>query len=119
MTYEIVRVIDREDAPHNVKIESHLVKLDTPTVCRGSRTTDLYEVDHVIVEALQIVDDGVVYQETHVVASDESANIHEAILYQATRALTVPEAMFSIGEHNYDPAIETAEGYEQKEWEND
>lgn len=100
MSYEIVREIGSE-ITGNIQRESHLVKLTTPALCRASKTTDLYEVDYVIVEALQIFEDGLAYQETHVVASDEHGNIHDAVLYQATRALTVPEAMFSIGEHNY------------------
>lgn len=100
MTYEIVKNIGREDTGRVVR-ESHLVKLGAPIVCRGNKTLDLYEIDHVIVEALQIFESGVEYQETHVVASNSDGVIHDAVLYQATRALTVPEAMFSIGEHNY------------------
>lgn len=105
MSYQIVKVIGSEDTGRVVR-ESTLVKLDTPTYCRGAKSLDLYEIDHVIVEALRIHDSGVAYEETHVVASDEKGTVHEALLYQATRALTVPEAMFSIGEHNYDPTIE-------------
>jgi hypothetical protein len=99
MSYEIVKTIGSEDTGR-VQRESFLVKVD-PIVCRGNKSLDLYEIDHVIVEALRIFDSGVAYEETHVVASDASGTIHDAILYQATRALTVPEAMFSIGEHNY------------------
>lgn len=105
MSYEIVKNIGTEDTGR-VRRESHLVKLGEPIVCRASKSFDLYEIDHVIVEALQIFESGVEYQETHVVASNESGKVHDAILYQATRALTVPEAMFSIGEHNYDASIE-------------
>jgi len=49
------------------------------------------------VEAMRLVDDGVVYEETHVVASDATGTAHDSILFQASRALTVEEAMFSIG----------------------
>ena len=114
MTYEIVREIGSEDTGR-MQRESTLVKID-PVICRRSKTTDLYEVDHVIVEALRIFDSGVTYEETHVVASDAEGNSFEAILYQATRALTVPEALFSIGEHNYDASIETDA---EREYEND
>lgn len=99
MTYEIVKQIGQYSDKTTTR-ESHLVRVD-PTVCRQSQTLDLFEVDHVIVEALSIRDGGVEYQETHVVASDENGVIYPAILYQATRALTVEEALFSIGEHNY------------------
>jgi hypothetical protein len=108
MTYEIVKVLGSEDTGRVIR-ESHLVRLGSPALCRGNKTLDLYEVDYVIVEALQIFDSGVEYQETHVVASSEDGNPHDAVLYQATRALTVPEAMFSIGEHNYNPIIEDVE----------
>lgn len=107
MSYEIVKTIGSEDTGR-VQRESFLVKID-PLICRANKSLDLYEVDHVIVEALRIFDSGVAYEETHVVASDESGNIHDAILYQATKALTVPEAMFSIGEHNYVPIIDDTE----------
>lgn len=106
MTYEIVKQIGTEQTGR-VQRESHLVKLDTPTVCRANSTFDLYEVNYVIVEALRIFDSGVEYEETHVVASDAEGKAMPAILYQGGKALTVPEAMFSIGEHNYDPTIET------------
>lgn len=99
MTYKIVKIIGSEDTGR-VQRESHLVKVD-PIICRANKSLDLYEIDHVIVEALRIFDSGIAYEETHVVASDEAGAIHDAILYQSTRALTVPEAMFSIGEHNY------------------
>lgn len=98
MTYEVVKVIGVEQT-HKVTREAHLVKLTEPAVCRQMRTFDLYEVDHVIVEALRINESGVTYEETHVVASDEDGAAHDAILYQATKALTVQEAMFSIGKH--------------------
>lgn len=99
MTYEIVRELGSENKP-NVQRESTLVKID-PTLCRGEKSFDLYEIDHVIVEALRITNEGRVYEETHVVASDDSATVHPAILYTATRALTVEEALFAIGEHNF------------------
>ncbi len=100
MTYEVVKNIGVENTPR-IKRESNLVKLGEPVLCRGTGTTDLYAVDHVIVEALTITEDGQTYGETHVVASDEQGAIHPAVLYLGTKALTVPEAMFSIGEHNY------------------
>jgi hypothetical protein len=108
MSYKIVKNIGTQDNGR-VRRESHLVALDAPILCRLNKSFDLYEIDHVIVEALQIFDSGLEYQETHVVASNAEGKAHEAILYQATRALTVPEAMFSIGEHNYDPSIEDAD----------
>ena len=100
MTYEIVKNIGTEKRG-NVTRESNLVKLDTPAICRASKTFDLYETDYVLVEALRILDDGVVYEETHVVASDETGTINDAILYLGSKALTVYEAMFAIGEHNF------------------
>jgi len=107
MTYEIVKTIGVQNTP-TMKRESFLVKID-PTVCRKTGATELYEIDHVIVEALRITDGATVYEETHVVASDVDAAIHPAVLYLATRALTVEEALFGIGEHNYiEPT--TAEG---------
>lgn len=96
MSYEVVKTIGVQSTP-KTKREAYLVKTD-PVICRGRGSFDLYEVDHVIVEAMRIVDDGVVYEETHVVASDEDGTVHEALLYQASRALTVEEAMFSIGQ---------------------
>lgn len=102
-TYEVVKVIGSY-ATGNVVRESHLVKLDSPVICRGNKTFDLYETDHVIVEALRITDDGETYEETHIVAADEAGTAHDSVLYQAMRALTVPEAMFSIGRNNIAPA---------------
>lgn len=110
MSYEIIKSMGTE-ATGRVTRESTLVKID-PTYVRANLTTDLYEIDHVIVEALRISDSGVVYEETHVVASDEDGVIHPAILYLAGRALTVPEALFAIGENNYDPIIETDADHE-------
>lgn len=101
MTYEIVKVLGvQNDA--KVKREQHLVKTAEQIVCRGTGTFDLYKTDHVIVEALSIVDEdtGKRYEETHVVASDPEGKAHPAVLYLATRALTVPEAMFGLGEVN-------------------
>lgn len=95
MSYEVVKTIGVQSTP-KTKREAYLVKTD-PVICRGRGSFDLYEVDHVIVEAMRIVDDGVVYEETHVVASDEAGTVHEALLYQASRALTIEEAMFGIG----------------------
>lgn len=100
MTYNIVKEIGKE-ASTTVQRESHLVHVDDAVVARGTGTFDLYVTNYVIVEALKIFEDGITYEETHVVASDEDANIHPAVLYLGTRALTVPEAMFGIGEHNY------------------
>lgn len=110
MTYEIINTEHDTSSTH--KVERTLVKLSEPTICRGSNTFDLYEVDHVLVEALRIVDDGVVYEETHVVGSDENATQHPAVLYLGTKALTVHEAMFAIGEHNFtdfEPVYENGE----------
>lgn len=101
MTYEIVKQIGFENSGRTVR-ESNLVKLGSPAICRATGTFDLYETDYVIVEALRILEDGIAYEETHVVASDENGKANAAILYQATRALTIQEAMFSIGEHNFD-----------------
>jgi hypothetical protein len=100
MSYEIVKQIGSERTSDLVR-ESHLVKLSTPALCRLNKSVELYEVDYVIVEALQIFEGVLAYEETHVVASDSNGTPQDAVLYQATRALTVPEAMFSIGEHNY------------------
>lgn len=108
MTYEIIREIGTQNDT-KVQRESFLVKTVEPVVCRGTSTFELYETDYLIVESLRILDDGVAYEETHVVASDESGTAQPAVLYLATRALTVPEAMFGIGEHNYDASIEPTE----------
>ncbi len=105
MSYEIVRQVGDQADKQSVR-QSFLVKVTPSLICRESKTFDLYETDYVLVESLRIFDEGVTYEETHVVASDEEGHIHDAVLYLATRALTVPEAMFSIGEHNYDPSIE-------------
>ena len=95
MTYEVVKTLIAQSTART-KREAFLVKT-APVICRKRATMELYEVDHVIVEALSTVDDGVMYEETHVVASDELGTAHDAVLYLATRALTVEEAMFSIG----------------------
>lgn len=99
MTYEIIREIGTENKP-NIQRESTLVKI-SPTLCRGEKSFELYEIDHVIVEAMRIISDGRTYEETHIVASDEKGTIHPAVLYAATRALTLEEALFAIGEHNF------------------
>jgi len=95
MTYEVVKTIGVHNTPKN-KREAFLVKTE-PTICRKRGSFELFEIDHVIVEAMRLVDDGVVYEETHVVASDATGTAHDSILFQASRALTVEEAMFSIG----------------------
>lgn len=95
MTFEIIKTLGQSKS-NRTQREAFLVRT-TPLVCRASKTLDLYEVDHVIVEALRVVEDGVVYEETHVVASDEHGAAHDAVLYLGTKALTVPEAMFAVG----------------------
>ena len=105
MSYTVVKEIGSY-ADKNVQRESHLINVDEAVVARGTGTFDLYVTNYVIVEALKIFEDGITYEETHVVASDEKGTIHPAVLYLGTRALTVDEAMFSIGEHNYDASIE-------------
>lgn len=111
MTYEIVKVLGSQK-DKEITLESTLIKLGDPIICRQTKTYELYETDYVIVEALQITDGEVVYGETHVVASDEEGRVHDAVLYLGTKALTVHEAMFSVGEHNYDPSIEQTEPVE-------
>lgn len=108
MSYEIVS--SDTDLSLNRKIEKSLVKLAEPVACRQSNTFDLYETDYVLVEALQIKNSGVVYEETHVVASNKNGDAHPSVLYLATRALTVHEAMFGIGEHNYEELGEADNG---------
>lgn len=105
MTYEVVKTIGVENTPF-IQRESFLVKIE-PTLCRKTGATELYEVDHVIVEALRIRDGHESYEETHVVASDAHAKIHPAVLYLGTKALTVEEALFAIGQHNW---VEHPEG---------
>ena len=107
MSYEIVRIIGSE-SKQGIQRESTLVKIN-PTVCRGEKSFDLYEIDHVIVEAMRIMDGDTEYEETHVVASDENGTILPSILYLGTKALSVAEAMFGIGEHNYVPMVDNDE----------
>lgn len=108
MTYEIVKELASYTSG-NVTRESHLVRVDDVLVCRETKTLDLYFTNFVIVEALRIFDDGITYEETHVVASDEDGTINDAVLYLSTRALTVPEAMFSLGEHNFIEPTDTTQ----------
>lgn len=107
MPFEVVKIIGQENKP-NVTRESSLVKID-PVLCRAERTFDLYEVDHVIVEAMKITDPttGRSYEETQIVASDDKGVSHPAVLWRAPKALTVEEAVFGIGQHNY---VEHPEG---------
>ncbi len=107
MTYEVVKIIGQENKP-NVTRESTLVKID-PTLCRGEKSFDLYEVDHVIVEAMKITDptSGREYEETQIVASNAKGDSHPAALWRAPRALTLEEAVFGIGQHNW---VEHPEG---------
>ena len=101
MAYEVVKIIGRENKP-NVTRESTLVKIE-PTLCRGEKSFDLYEVDHVIIEAMKITDPASqrAYEETQIVASDESGRSHPSVLYRVGKALTVEEAVFGIGQHNW------------------
>lgn len=96
MAYEIIKEIGKEITATERR-ESYLVKLDTPTICRLSKTYDLYETTHVVVESMQILEDGATYSETHVVAANQSGVPQDSILYQTTRALGIWEAMFAIG----------------------
>lgn len=101
MTYEVVKIVGQENKP-NVTREQTLVKIE-PILCRAEKSYDLYEIDHVLIEAMRITDEasGRAYEETQIVASDEEGNSYPSTVWRAPRALTVEEAVFGIGQHNW------------------
>jgi len=84
---------------------THHVKLGRTHVARqfadekGNRVKPTFvEVDYVRVQATRKQVQGTWYQETAVTASDEDGNDYGSYLFFALRALSLDEALFSIGE---------------------
>lgn len=100
-TFEIIAELVRNETEAGIQTLTH-VKLSKPHIARLTGKGEYVEVEYVLVGAVVLnkkdAHGEFKYEETAVTASDADATSHEAFLFLAQRALTVEEAMFSIGE---------------------
>lgn len=101
MSFQIIKELARVESDESVQTLHH-VKLSTPHVVRMVDDGDYAEVEYVLVGAAKLKREDVhgffEYEETAITASDEDATQYKGFLYVAPRAMTIPEAMFAIGE---------------------
>lgn len=103
MSFQILKELARVETDTSTQTLHH-VKLSVPHIVRmvGEEGTDYAEVEYVLVGASKLRKEDVhgtfEYEETAVTASDEDATTYKGYLYIAPRAMTIPEAMFAIGE---------------------
>jgi len=100
-SYEILKELVNRVTDTSIQTLHH-VKLSKPHIVRFNGAQDYAEVEYVLVGAARLNKEDALgrftFEETTVIASDEDAEVHEAFLYYAPRALTVEEALFAIGE---------------------
>lgn len=103
MSFQILKELARVETDDTTQTLHH-VKLSRPHIVRmvSEDGPDYAEVEYVLVGAARLHKEDVHgafdYEETAVTASDEEATQYKGYLYVAPRAMTIPEALFAIGE---------------------
>jgi hypothetical protein len=100
-TYKVLEVLDKHEEEGN-KFELLHVKLSRAHVFRKVGTQKYADTNHVLVGVASLTKTDANgeyhYEETAITASDEDGKSYEGFLYFGPRALTIEEAMFTIGE---------------------